>query len=188
MVDQQLDLPGRLVLAGGGQIGLAQGGAGDRQGVDRVGLALDPDRLAGAGQQPGRHPQDPLPGGQQVAFQPARDMPAVLHRPQPPLGPAGPGPADQLAMARGAGRHGGLVQLPTGLIDRDDGVGVLVRIDAEQHHALWSPSCEGTLGRPAGMPQLGRCHAPLKPRRSAHDTAVTAQPSQATSISEGQHV
>jgi hypothetical protein len=49
VVDQQLDLPGRLVMAGGGQVGFAQGGAGDGEGVDRVGLALDPDRLAGTG-------------------------------------------------------------------------------------------------------------------------------------------
>jgi hypothetical protein len=45
----------------------------------------------------------------------------------------------------------------------------------------------GTSGRPAGMPQWGRCHASLKPRRS-DDTAVAAQPSQATSPSEGQRV
>jgi len=41
------------------------------------------------------------------------------------------------------------------------------------------------VGRRAGL-ELERCHAPLlKPRRSAHDTAVMAQPSQATSTHPG---
>jgi hypothetical protein len=35
-------------MAGGGQVGLAQGGPGDRQGVDRVGLAQGTHGLAGA--------------------------------------------------------------------------------------------------------------------------------------------
>jgi hypothetical protein len=97
-------------------------------------------------------------------------------------------PADQLTMAQRAGRDGPLVELPTGLIDRDNGVGVVVRIDAPQHHAGGLLRLLGTSGRPAGMPQLGRCHAPLKPRRSAHDTAVAAQPRHATSTSLGQRV
>jgi hypothetical protein len=96
-------------------------------------------------------------------------------------------PAQQLGVAEGARRDGGLAELRAGLIDGHDGVGVLVRIHAQQHHAGVS-FVRGTLGRPAGTPQLGRCHAPLKPRRSAHDTAVTAQPSQATSTTEGQRV
>jgi hypothetical protein len=39
MVDQQLDLPGGLVVLGDREGGLAQGRPGDRQRVDRVGLA-----------------------------------------------------------------------------------------------------------------------------------------------------
>jgi hypothetical protein len=187
VVDQQPDLPGGLVVLGDREGGFAQGGAGDGEGVDRVGLALDPDRLAGTGHQPRRHPHDPFPGSQQVPFQPAGDMPAVLHRPEP-IGPVHPSPADQLAMPQRAGRDGPLVELPAGLVDRDNGVGVLVRIHAQQHHACGLLRVLGDLGRPAGMPQLGRCHAPLKPRRSAHETAVAAQPSQATSTIEGQRV
>jgi hypothetical protein len=154
MVDQQLDLPGRLVLAGGGQIGLAQGGAGDRQGVDRVGLALDPDRLAGAGHQPGRHPHHPLPGGQQVAFQPAGDVPAVLHGPPALVGPAVACPAEQLGVAEGARRDGGLAELTAGLIDGHDGVGVLVRINPEQHHGGVS-FVRGDLGSAGGHTSVG---------------------------------
>jgi hypothetical protein len=90
----------------------------------------------------------------------------VLHRPDA-LRPAYPRPADQLAMPQHACRHGPLVKLPTGPINRDDGVGVLVWITPSSTMPASLP--EGTLGRPAGMPQLGRCHAPGKPRRSAHD-------------------
>jgi hypothetical protein len=52
MVDEQLDLPRGLVMAGGGRVGFAQRGPGDRQGVDRVGRAQGTDGLAGAGHQP----------------------------------------------------------------------------------------------------------------------------------------
>jgi hypothetical protein len=52
VVDQQLDLPGRLVVASGRQVGFAQPRPGDRQRVDRVGLAQDTHGMAGAGQQP----------------------------------------------------------------------------------------------------------------------------------------
>jgi hypothetical protein len=59
-------------------------------------------------------------------------MPAVLDRPDPlgGLGPARPSPADQLAVPKRPRRHGGLVELPAGGVNGDDGVGVLVRIHA----------------------------------------------------------
>jgi hypothetical protein len=114
LVDQQLDLPGRLVKTGGGQVGLAQGRPGDRQRVDRVGLAQGTHGLAGPGQQPGRHPHHPLPGGQQVAFQPAGDLPAVLHRPPALVGPAVACPAEQLGVAEGARRA--VAQSSSGLV------------------------------------------------------------------------
>jgi hypothetical protein len=41
-------------MAGAGQVGLAQSGQGDRQGVDRVGLAQGTHGLVGAGHQPRR--------------------------------------------------------------------------------------------------------------------------------------
>jgi hypothetical protein len=52
MVDQQLDLPGRLVMTGGGSVWFAQGGPGDRQGVDRVGRG---GQESVAGQSEGGH-------------------------------------------------------------------------------------------------------------------------------------
>jgi hypothetical protein len=55
--------------------------------------------LAGPGHQPRRHPHHPLPGGQQVAFQPPADMAAVLYGPQPLVWPAAACPAEQLDMA-----------------------------------------------------------------------------------------
>jgi hypothetical protein len=60
-------------------------------------------------------------------------------------------------MAKGAGRHGGLVELAAGLIGRDDGVGVLVWIDAEQHHGGGLLGRLGISGRPAGMPARRGC-------------------------------
>ena len=76
--------------------------------------------------------------------------------------------------------------------------GVLAEVvDRAGHgHARWAEQVAATgycthpvrLRGRVEQPQLGRCHAPLKPRRSAHDTAMAAQPSQATSTSEGQRI
>lgn len=141
-------------MLGGREGGLAQGRPSHRQGIDRVGLAQGTYGLAGAGHQPRRHPHHPLPSGQQVPFQPAGDVPTVLHRPEPLLGPAAPRPADQLHMAEGPRRHGGLIELAAGLVDRDDGVGVLVRINPEQHHAGVS-FARGDLGSAGGHTSVG---------------------------------
>jgi hypothetical protein len=161
---------------------------GDRQRVDGVGLAQGTHGLAGAGHQPGRHPHDAFPGGQQVALQPAGGRagspPPPRHEPGASAG--GPSRAARRGRAcaprRWSGRAGGRRGR------RRRRCGVLVRIDAKQHYACCLLGMRGTLGRPAGTPQLGRCHAPLKPRRSAHDTAAAAQPSPATSTSKGQRV
>jgi hypothetical protein len=64
VVDQQLQLPGRFVVACGMQLRLlAQCCASDRQSVDRVGLAASPRSFASAGHQPRPDPQDGLAAG-----------------------------------------------------------------------------------------------------------------------------
>jgi hypothetical protein len=141
-------------VLGSGQMRFTQGSAGHSERVDRVGLAADSDRLASSGHQPGWHPDHALTGGQQIAFQPAGDVPAVLDRPGP-LGPARPGPADQVAVPEGAGRHGGLVQLTARGVNGDDSVGVLVRIHAQQHHACGLLCAVGDLGPVGGQASVG---------------------------------
>jgi hypothetical protein len=52
-------------------------------------------------------------------------------------------------MAKGPRRGGGLAELPAGLVDGDDDVGVLVRINPEQHMPV-SRSSDGTHGSAGG--------------------------------------
>jgi hypothetical protein len=78
VVDDQLDLPGGAVQLGHRQVRVAQGGQGDRFGVDRVGPARLPAAAAGAGHQPGQHPHHPMPGAEQVQLQAAGQAPAIL--------------------------------------------------------------------------------------------------------------
>jgi hypothetical protein len=54
---------------------------------------------AGSGHQPGRDGHDLLAGGQQIAFQPAGDVAAVLYRPQAMVSPVPSCPAKQFGMA-----------------------------------------------------------------------------------------
>jgi hypothetical protein len=174
-------------VAGGRQVGFAQRRPGDRRRVDRVGLAQGTHGVAGAGHQPRWDPHDPLPGGQQVAFQSPGDMAAVLHRPQPLLWPALACPTEQLGMAEGPRRDGGLAKLTAGLVDGHDGVGVLVRINPEQHHAGVSVVRED-FGSAGGHTSVGALPRSSQATPVGHDTAMAAQPSQATSTSEGQRV
>lgn len=83
MVDQEPQLTLGPVQLGDGQVGLAQGGTGDGERVDRVALAERARRVARVRHQLRRHSDDPLTGGEQVPFQTAREAAAVLDRPAP---------------------------------------------------------------------------------------------------------
>ena len=98
MVDEEAHLALGAVEAGDRQVGLAQGRAGDREGVDGIALAGLAADAAGPGHELGRHPHDALARGQQVALEAAREVAAVLQR-ERPLGPAGC-PAADLEVAR----------------------------------------------------------------------------------------
>jgi hypothetical protein len=108
VVDQELQLPGCLVVACVMELGfLAQRRAGDRQGVDRVGLAAGAGALAGAGHELRADPQHRLAAGHQEALQAAVDVAAVLQG-EADLGPEAVGPGHQLALARLVGSDGDL--------------------------------------------------------------------------------
>jgi hypothetical protein len=83
VVDQQPDVELRA-----GQLGrrqrldaFGQRGARDGERVDAIGLATLAARPARVGHQPRRHPDDPFAASDQKPLEGARDMPAVLQRP-----------------------------------------------------------------------------------------------------------
>ena len=107
---------------------------GDRQRIDRVRLAIRPCRVPGVGHQLRWHPAHQFTSAQQVAFEKAGQMPAVLDRPYPFRAElVSPDPQPGVLFARGfLGRD--LAELAAEMVDRDDGVGALVRIDPQCHH------------------------------------------------------
>ena len=121
VIDQQLEMALASIEASVRQARLAQRGSGDRHGVDGIGLAWLTSGTAGAGHQLGRHPKDVFPAPQQVAFESARDLPAVFERPTP-LGPlTGPVHRRQMTVARGC--DGCLRDLSAQVVDGDEGCG-----------------------------------------------------------------
>ena len=83
MIHQQPHLTRRTVETRCWQIWFLQRSASNRQRVDRVGLAVGASPGAGVRHHLRRHPHDRLTRGKQIAFQPARQMPAILDRPTP---------------------------------------------------------------------------------------------------------
>jgi hypothetical protein len=100
VVEQELQLQGLFVEVGGGKgLGsLTQGCAGDGQSVDRIGLAAGALAPATLAHQLRRHPDDALAAGHQETLEGARDVAAVLERPDPLLVEV-PAPGEQLAKA-----------------------------------------------------------------------------------------
>jgi hypothetical protein len=94
-------------------------------------------------------------------------MPAVLDRPlafrAEPVGPP-----DDLEVIIARGRRGGLAaDLTADVVDRDNCMGALVRVDTEGDHGALVAFHVGDpdQNRSVGTPQWGRSHAPIKPRR-----------------------
>jgi hypothetical protein len=83
VIDEQAQLAGRTIQAGGRQVGFPPGGPSHRHSVDRVGFAPLAARAAGLGHHHRRDPHHHLASPKQVPFQPTRQVPAVLHRPDP---------------------------------------------------------------------------------------------------------
>src|SRR6266536_3772032 len=91
-------------------------------------------------------------------------MPAVRDSP-PAVGAESFGPGEQVEMIRGAGSQGALAELAAQFIDGNNGMAVLVGVHAEYDHGPVLLCQKGNRDRSVGTPQLGRRHAPIKPRR-----------------------
>jgi hypothetical protein len=74
-------------------------------------------------------------------------------------------------MAEGPRRDGGLAELTAGLVDSHDGMGVLVRINPEQHHGGVS-FVGGDLGSAGGHTSVGGAATLL----SSHAGRPTTRP------------
>jgi hypothetical protein len=84
MIDEQFQLVQRLlVLARPFESRLLEGGARDRERVDRVRLPARPAASALRRGQSRRHPHEPLACTKHCPLERSRDMPAVLERPEP---------------------------------------------------------------------------------------------------------
>ena len=133
VVDEQAHLSLGAVEAGDRQVGLAQGGPGDREGIDGVALAGLATGAAGPGHELGRHADDRLARDEQVALQAAGEVAAVLEGPAP-LAEALASPGQQLEMPGRGGGHRRLGELATLLVDGDERVAALVQIGPDRHH------------------------------------------------------
>jgi hypothetical protein len=132
MVDQQPQLASWPVQARHRQVRLPQRDAGHRERVDRVRLALLPAAPPLGGHQPRRDPQHRLTRREQVGLQPTGEMPAILDRPPPLRPPLRPGESVEVALRRRRQRT--LGQLLADIVDRDQRVGALMRVDTDRHH------------------------------------------------------
>jgi hypothetical protein len=102
--------------------------------VDRVRLAALASALSGPRGQVGRDPQHPLAAGDQKPLQAARDVPAVLKRPDA-LIVALAGPRHQRPEPRAANLNRALAhQLARRRADAGDRVRALVRVRTEHDH------------------------------------------------------
>lgn len=169
MIGQELDLERLLVELGAGQrLGaLFECCAGDRQGVDRVGLAAAARRAPSARHQLRCDPDDTFAAGDHEALERAGDVAAVLDRPDP-LAAELPGPGEQPGVpARLRAHRLAASQLTGERIHRSSGVGRLVWVRSNHDHLLrpFRFSCHWRFGPPADRPHWGRSHAPIKSRR-----------------------
>src|SRR5207253_6306994 len=122
VVNQQLQLPQRLLArARTLEQRLLQESPCNRERVDRVGLAAHPAAAPLRRGQPWRHPHQTLTLAEQRLLEAARDVPAVLDRPQP-LPAERPRPAHHLAIDPPAP----LSKRTAELVDRNRGQRMLV--------------------------------------------------------------
>jgi integrase len=135
MIHQQPHLTSRAIETRRRQIRFLQRSASNGEYVDRIGLAIGARTRAGVRHHLRWH-HDRFPRSKQIAFQPPREMPAVLDRP-PAIKAKLLGPTQHVEMISCGGRVRGLLaQLAAGRVDRDDGVGALVPINPKYQHGL----------------------------------------------------
>jgi hypothetical protein len=136
VVEQERELALRAAEPGRGQRldALADGRAGHGRRVERVRLGELARALARPGHRLGGHAHAALARAQREALEPARDLAAVLDRPDPGVGET-PGPAEQARVARLAGARGQLVERLSGLRPaRHRGVAPLVWVRPDHDH------------------------------------------------------
>ena len=159
VVDEQLQLPQRL-LAGARTVGqrLLQRSSCDGERVDLVGVAAAAAAAALRCSQPGWHPHQPLARFEQCPLQAARDVPAVLNRPQPFLLER-PRPGHDLAPNRSAP----LCKRATKLVDSNRGQRVFVYVHSDHDHSTRLQRQEGATGKRTDF-NRGESHAPIRSR------------------------
>jgi len=136
MIDEQpqIELATLQLRGRQGVQALAQRRPRDRDRVDAVGLPAPAGAAPRVGHQLRRHAQDPLAACDQKALEGARDVPAVLDRPDPFAGELAR-PEDQRGEALGADLDGLLADQFAGRrCDRGDRVRALVGVRSEHDH------------------------------------------------------
>jgi hypothetical protein len=101
----------------------------------------------------GGDPHDLLASTEQVPLQSPGQMPAVFDRPAP-LGAEPRHPHQQVQMVGRRGADGAFTKLAATLVDGDNRVGALVRVDPQDHHSrVSSHRCGRGTGPVGGPPQ-----------------------------------
>jgi len=163
---------------------LAQRGAGDGQRVDQVGLAALPAAAPLPGHQPRRDPDDALATHEQEALEGARDMAAVLERPNPLAG-QGARPAKRRGESPLSNSDELVVQQLAGFARNcGERVRALVHVRTEHDHGF-CPFHLAESGRPADMACLRAVPrsyqvTPGHPRPATSDTAKASQATRPT--------
>ena len=131
MIDKQLHLPiALLVRSRPAQVRLPQRRTRDRERVNRVGLPARPSGPTLRDGQLRRHPHQVFADAEQLPLEPARELAAVLDRPQPL--PAKRGRPSEQPFTSHLDRR--LGQRPAGIIDRDSGHRLLVNVHSDHDH------------------------------------------------------
>jgi hypothetical protein len=145
-----------------------QRGPGDGDRVDLVALATRAARAARAGRQPGRDTNHPLAARDQKPLQRSRDMSAILERPDP-FAVEAARPDQQRREAASSDLDRFITEDLAGrAFDGGDGVRALVGVRPEHDHGPRPrPFFFADAGRPADRACWGRCHAPIKSRRTS---------------------
>jgi hypothetical protein len=159
MVDEEPYLSSWSVELRDRQVRLAQQGSGNRQRIDRVGLATLSSPATGAGHQVWRNADDRFASSHEVGFEQPRDVTTVLNR-EPPLWPTCR-PPQPMEMALRCGAYRVFGKLPARLVDGHERVRALMRIDADDDHR--APHLRSRCGSTRGHTCIETlCQAPIK--------------------------
>ena len=135
---------------------------GDRDRIDRIGLAALPHTVTRAGCQLRRDSHHPLPARQEKPLERPRHVPAILKRPHA-LAAHPARPPQQILKRMTSGAHRAIRKHPAcRLLQRRGRVRGLVRVRPDHDHLSVPPVGIARNGLPVDTAQLGRSHAPIK--------------------------